>query len=854
MGPEVFGAFDRGDEGTVRVLRPNANGGNAQLIDCRGDYSAFFALPTIDEDLLRELRHSPYIKEVTRQGDHWRVGFFEDKHRRALCTSPDSPLIARRAYPLEGDVSPSVRWLVDNDARIIRPKRAFFDIETDSRVPFSRKEEMRVLSWAVVGEDSKGSIGVLEADTDRAEDDLLGKFWEAVAPYQQLCAWNGEEFDEPVLRARSGGVHIDFDRWLFLDQLLVFRRMNMHVAESGEEKQSMRLEDIAQAVLKKGKLNEPGLIPSKSLGAQTWEMWSAGGEWRRKLARYNFQDTDLLRQLEAKVGYADLFQAICEACGIGPMTESLQPTRQMDGFMLRLGKERGVKFPTRRRGVEEPDQYKGAYVMQPRGRGILRDVHVCDFKSLYPSIILTWNMSPETKRNISMEGPIPEGVCRVPNSSLGFSTMELGLLPSALLELLRLRKFWSDKKESCTPGTPEWHEANRKSNAYKVAANSFYGLVGSIYSRFYDPAIAEAITQTAVWLLVNTLKEAEDGWKLPAVYGDTDSGFIGGTKGLVTEEKFTEFVEHCNTDVYPKLVKQQQCGSNHIKLAYEKAFDRLVFTAAKRYVGYYSHAAGKRAKADSKPEVKGLEFKRGDTSMLARDLQTQIIDLLRACDDPEAYRMVVEAMQRHVLNDELRLAEIKISKSISKDSLRQYSGGTSVPAHVRVAKILQERGQSVSKGTRIEYIVTNGAESPQHVIPADDYTEGCEDRHHIWETLTYPPSHRLLSAAFPDEMWERYETSRPKQLRGSGRVLEGQTALPFALPPPIVKGPIEEVTVDVPEGLDLRKVKDMAHLHPGDARLVLNLRMAGGVQAEVVTPMRVSKTLIGAVQSLTGAA
>jgi uncharacterized protein YprB with RNaseH-like and TPR domain len=71
----------------------------------------------------------------------------------------------------------------------------WLDLETDSRIPFSKKEEMRILVWSLEDEDGRVQVGVLEADNDRAEKVLLERLWRALEDYDQIIAWNGDDFD-----------------------------------------------------------------------------------------------------------------------------------------------------------------------------------------------------------------------------------------------------------------------------------------------------------------------------------------------------------------------------------------------------------------------------------------------------------------------------------------------------------------------------------------------------------------------------------------------------------------------------------------------------------------------------------
>jgi DNA polymerase, archaea type len=778
----VISAHLNGDATIVLLSRDS--GGRRVVRNVPAEWVAYFKSADIDTKHARDLRTSVYVRSLKVEGDWLRVGFVNRIARDDYCNDRRSAVSQLGIATYEADVSPIVRYMVDSNSPIAKPRPIYLDIESDSRCTFAEAKEgkARILSWVLIDGDERVQAGVLSEDTDRAEKHLLDRLWTALRPYDQVVAWNGDEFDFPVIFSRSEqrGCEVNANDWLWLDMLELFERMNKNASESGDEKTSMALQSIAQAILGEGKEETPPEVVErfgkKPLGTLTWPLWEAGGEFRDILLKYNIKDTDLLRRIEKETGYIALFSTLCEVCHIFGDSRGINPTHQMDGFMLRLGLERNYHFATKR-FREGTQKFKGAFVMDPETHGIEHDVHVCDFASLYPSIILTWNMSPDTKVYIPKGQPRPENVCLSPLTGIHFTTDSVGILPVAVAELIRLRKHWNDLKSSFAPGTDAWHDANRKSTAYKVAANSFYGVLGSPYSRFFDPAIGESVTQCGKWLILETIKEVEKrGWK--SLYADTDSVFVKGC----TNEEYAAFTKWCNTDLYPRILKEVGCATNTIKLAYEKAFSHLVIVTAKRYCGTYSHFKGTAATADSKPEIKGLEYKRGDATVLARDLQSKVVDLLcgglKLSGDIAVptdliihYQDLIIAARKHVLDEPLTIDEIRVSKSLSKP-LKDYVVKTKVDgtkcedlAHVRIAKILLSRGAEIREGTRVEYIITDGSCSPQKVIPADDYTGQEVDRFHIWESQVFPPTQRLLEAAFPEEDWLGWLRVRPAKVR-----------------------------------------------------------------------------------------
>lgn len=755
-GRRVLNAFWRGDN---VVLVERARGG-VQLRSVPAEHSAIVCRADLKGGLEDRLRRNPNVVGTRPEPDgQWLRFLFPDRDTvdKFVTACANSGITT-----YEGGISPTLRYVVDHDLQVDRPRIAWFDFETDSRVPFSRKLEMRVLSWALVDADGREELDVLCADTNRRERELLGNLWDVLDEYDMILAWNGDRFDFPILKHRSEGhglmIGREWRRHLWCDHLELFRRSNMMAAESGDEKTSLRLEDVGQAVLGYGKNDFDA--------SKTWEAWAAGGQRRKEMLEYNLQDARLMPAIEAKTGYVELLLTLGQVCGTFADSRGINPTTQVEGYLQRLAKRRGQYIPTRKtRRATNAEKYRGAFVMEPTRQGILTDVHVADFSGLYPNIIRTWNMSPETvlrrdEVECDLDGtPLDAGVSLSPLTEVYFSTAPQGILPAAVAELMKLRKQWKEKKAAATPGTSAWKEADRRSTAYKIATNSFYGVIGAPTSRFFRRDVAESVAQCGAWLIQETIGEAErQGFEV--IYGDTDSLFVIGA----TQTQFETFVRHCNERLYPELLPTVGCSENHIDLGYEKAFKRLVLVKAKRYIGSYSHFDGTEASADSKPEIKGLEYKRGDSVRLARELQREAAHLLvgykcEPSDDPRDYERLLKRWKARVLLQPLQLQDVVVSKRLSRPldgyvrKLKKDGAPARQPPHVEMARVLEQRGEDVGEGARIDYFVKDGSAKPVELAPARDWQGDC-DRRHLWETLVAPPTVRLLQAAFPGHDWK----------------------------------------------------------------------------------------------------
>jgi len=795
-GPPQFfvNGFVAGDR--VVLLRREQDGSVSKHL-FPAEYACHIRREDFAADIEAQAKRSRAVRGYAIEGDWVRLRWASYDVARSFC-GRGGYFEQRGIATYEGDLNPVRRVMVERGFSVQRPRWAILDIETDSRVPMSQKSEARVLCWSLTFEDGEKVRGVLEHDTDEAETLLLEDLFDELMSVDLVLAWYGGDdweddehgFDFPVLGARVArlGIRVNLRRWLTADHLAIFRKGNISASESGEEKQSMALGRVAARVLH----GEADVAKLSVEARKSWDYWAAGGEQRALLSDYNVVDTELAWRIEKRTGFIELMIELCLVCGTFPDARGMRATSFVESFILRLARERGGgHFPSRFQTPGEADPFAGAYVMEPKHKGVLRGVDVADFAAMYPRNIVAWNMSLEThvpeaaQRLIAPNVdprvelvPPPPGYCRVPMTGEVFRTEPKGLLVVAVEEIARLREQWKRAKAAAVPGTDEWKDADRRSTAYKQINNSFYGVVGSPFSRFFRRQIAESVAQAGVWLIKSTIAYGREQHGIETIAVDTDSVFAAG----VEEQRFRTFVEACNRELYPKLLASCGCRPPFgVKLAYEKRFSILVYVKKKRYAGRFEHFDGKRANELSRPEIKGLEFKRGDSARLAREMQEEAVRVLLCMDRPEApavlpytHRDFCELADRwraRVLKGRLERDDFVLSKQLSREiegyARRKKKHGdewASQAVHVELARRMRELGMDVSQGVRIEYVVVDGARSPQKVVGLFEFEPGTEDRHYLWETLVWPPTERVLEVCFPDYDWHRsFGRSRPRE-------------------------------------------------------------------------------------------
>lgn len=698
---------------------------------------------------------------------------------------------ANTSLIFEGDVTPWRRFLTDNNCKLGAPKRVSLDLEADSRVPFRLAVlgEQRLLSWALVDEEGHRLSACLEDDHDDAEAELWSELWKQMGVYDQVAAWGGDRYDFAVLKERcqrlaTGRSRMFEPMWehrrrlLFVDHLAAFKRHHM-APESGEDKASMKLGSVGMAIVGEGKDEVPPdlehITKGRSMGGSSWDLWAAGGYARQSLVKYMIQDAALLPKIEAATGYLALQQSIAEVTLTPVNSHGLKPMAFVDAYLLKMAREKKTHLPSKKPPTGLEKEAKGAYVFECKIKGIAERVHICDFKSLYPTIARTFNVGSETK---GLPG------CTAANG-VTFSTEGESMIASFFRTMMHERDWWKGEMKKFPPGTPDWKNAERKSKAFKIANNSGYGVFGCAWFRLYDVQIVEAITLGGQLVNRETAALAETkGWS--AIAGDTDSLFIQGP----TVDEFGAFVKECNAELYPRLLSERGCRPEHrcIELAYEKCFKILVAPqgidgdpAQKRYFGSYLHYGGKPGldvpkqgeafdpDRHSRPEIRGLEYMRGDSLRLTRQMQEELIwKILAGERSVEALCEWIKAKREAFFRGVIEPSDIVKSQSISKENLDDYK--TNGP-HVRIARELQARGQDVGEGTRIAYITVDGSVSPATVIPVEDFDGVTFDRFHYWNKQIYPATLRVLAGAFPDYNWSKWLARRPKP------VLTGQLSL-----------------------------------------------------------------------------
>lgn len=696
-------------------------------------------------------------------------------------------LECRGIEPLEADLTPKQRFLTDYDIKIKNDFRfGYFDIETDDTSGgFDNKEDNRILSIAWEGnhfdtDPSDAGFVRLEEDTDQAEREMLYRFkTECLDRYHVMVAWNGLEFDFPIVfwRFHERGFKYDWRYWLWVDSLPVFKR---HYARAGGDATSFALDSIGEKVLGIRKIDwrpefrrrHPGVTPTFR------NLWEHDTEL---LERYNRHDCKILRNLEKETGFIFVEQNFCRIANGFP--NDFQISTKIDQLLLKKGLADGMHFRTRYDIGERPDKYYGAYVFEP-DVGFYKNVGAFDFKSLYPSMIRAFNISPETLiKEHQRDRFDPNDVCSIPlidipdettgavdhKGGTTFRTDKEGYISQMFVRTLERRKKYqilqNKRLEECgSTQDSKFLLYYRLAYSFKRLGLSFYGDLGNPRSRYYDVELAESITLAGQFFIKLTQNfAAEKGFKV--LYGDTDSVYLqlmpDDTQWPSHEERIktlvevgNDFVAYCH-DRYTKILKQQNCNLkwNVIELEFEDIYDSIFFVRKKRYAG---RMLSKKGAATDDVEVKGLEVMRSDVSESARSLQKAILDaiLMEGKTADEIENEIVRPEFQRCIDGQLAIDEVVIGKGISKHP--EYYKNTTL--HVRLADEIKRGGHEYFVGMKVAYVVTRAGGSKLEGVTREQYEEDellTYDPEYYWDRVIYPPTLRILEVVFPDRPWKR---------------------------------------------------------------------------------------------------
>ena len=346
---------------------------------------------------------------------------------------------------------------------------------------------------------------------------------------------------------------------------------------------------------------------------------------------------------------------------------------RVEWFLIKQGQKIGELIPKR---IEQPYiPYVGGLVLSPKP-GLHENIAVLDFKSMYPNIMITYNLSPDTY--IAPDEPEPTtGVNIAPEVGHKFRKSPPGFYKEALIYLINVRSTIRQKMIISNPKTVEYHILDARQKAVKIITNAAYGYAGWVGAKWYIKPVAEAASAWGRHIILAASKMAERNG-IQVVYGDTDSLFLN-----FSETKIPLLIE----EVKRELKLDVEVG---------EVYKRIFFTEAKkRYAGL---------RQDGSLDIVGLEVIRGDWAEVAKKVQEHVLEIILNEQSPKKAVEYVRSVIADLKHKKVPLHDLIIWKTLTK-APDDYA--IKAP-HVEAAKILKEKGWRLTGGDKVGYVILEG--------------------------------------------------------------------------------------------------------------------------------------------------
>ena len=346
--------------------------------------------------------------------------------------------------------------------------------------------------------------------------------------------------------------------------------------------------------------------------------------------------------------------------------------------------------------------FVGGYVKEPIA-GLHENLAVLDFRSLYPTVIISHNISPETLN-------CAHGECKEKNSSPTgnwFCNRQEGFFGSILKRVLKQRMELRAEMKRHEKGTPSYMQLHAKQYALKIVLNSFYGYLAYARSRYYSRECAAAVTSWCRSYVQDVAKKAE-GEGFVVIYSDTDSEFLKIPKDK-TKADVERFVEKVNSEL-----------PGNMQLEIEGFYTRGIFVT-KRGTGEQEAAKKRYALIDEKGKLKivGFEYVRRDWAVIAKKTQKEVIEAVLKEGNPQKAIEIVKERIAWLRSGSVPKEELVTFTQIKKP-LKSYEA---IGPHTAAAQKAINRGKQLDVGSIIGYIITRAGKSISEKAELEEFVK-----------------------------------------------------------------------------------------------------------------------------------
>ncbi len=743
----------RGNKMLVRGYR------DGKRFSGRVPFSPTLYLPTKEDTKYKTIHGDPVApKKFANNGDMWEfVRKYRDVENFNYYGMED-PI-----YQFIHEQFPNIK----HDPKKIRV--CFLDIEVDSTGGYPNMDTADKEITAITMMYDKITIAFGYGDFDVPDEsikyikcadefDLVKKFlklWESsVYCPDVVTGWNIEFFDIPYLYTRIARL---FDvatakrmsPWGMFNErtLTMFGRdhkayypvgiavldyINMYKKFVAvlKPQESYKLDHIAFVELGEKKLDYSDYGSLHALASENHQMFM----------EYNVRDCELVKRIDDKLKLLDLVYTIAYSSGVN-FEASLGTVQQWDVAIYRYLMDQCIVIPKKVRN-EADRKPVGAFVKEPIP-GLYNWVVSFDLTSLYPHIIMQYNIGPDTfhkqatkdftieelienkhKDNIEDGYSFAANSCLYDNSKVSFLSQ---LMKQLFLERKSVKREMLDLEQRRADGENgldgEIDRLDTLQYAIKVRLNSAYGALGNQHFRWYDIKYAESITKSGQlsikWIatIINKfLNNKFDTNKDYVIYIDTDSVYVDMSQIAHDADKLAEFsdgiMQKLINAAYEKLAKQMNAKEQAMFMDREVIVDRIVFKGKKRYMMNMLYNEDVKYN-EPKTKIKGIDSVRSSTPSACRDAIKTAVNIILQQSEDELHKFVGNFKNAYLQQD---LADIARNSSVN--GLDKYSDKDAIyapktPIYVRGALLynhhLKAQGidtkyENIFDGAKVKYV------------------------------------------------------------------------------------------------------------------------------------------------------
>ncbi|MBL7051157.1 ribonuclease H-like domain-containing protein [Candidatus Woesearchaeota archaeon] len=584
---------------------------------------------------------------------------------------------------------------------IKEPRMLGFDIETynpDGKaiepdkypiimVSFYGKDYEKVITWKKFKTNEK-YIEFVDSEVE-----LIEKIKEVIEHYkpEALVGYFSDGFDLPYIETRAKKYKIKLDLGLDYSNLSI----------NGRDKTDAKIKGIMHLDI----FSFIRRVISRTMKTERYDLSSVSEEllgekkidvdlerlsdvWDNKpkeleiYCKYNLKDSILVYNLAKKV-MPNMLELV-KIVGMLPYKVARMGFSQLvESYLLNQSYIFNELIPSRPNHEDIKQRrmitYKGAFVYEPKA-GMYENIAILDYRSLYPTIISSHNISPETLDCTCCGGK------KTPDEKYWFCEKKKGFIPLVVDDLItrrmRIKEMIAkkDKKDAVLAA---------RSEALKVLANSLYGYYGFFGARWYCMECAKSITAWGRYYIHNVIDKAEKaGFKV--IYSDTDSVFL--LMGNLNKKDIDKFISQINVEL-PGLME----------LEYEGLYTSGIFVSMK---GKETGAKKKYAmiSEDGTLKITGFETVRRNWSLVAKNVQKKILEMILKEKDVEKALKYVKKIIDELRKNKVGIEKVMISTQLKKN-VEDY---IQIGPHVAVAKRMKGKGIDVGAGSMIRYVIMKG--------------------------------------------------------------------------------------------------------------------------------------------------